>query len=107
MGIRQKPMKSLDEQLDRRINEFAVKPSPVSLSPVELDLGHNRISHGAAPIPVEAWVRYPETVIRARGVALEWTAKAVHIEWQAADGSTRRAWVWASAVTRIEQPHLP
>lgn len=101
MGIRQKPMKHLDEQLDRRITEFAVKPNPVSLTAEELDLEHNRVSHGEAPIPVEAWVRYPETTVRARGVALEWTPRAVHLEWVAADGATRRAWVWASAVERL------
>ncbi|GAA0990068.1 hypothetical protein GCM10009563_00270 [Subtercola frigoramans] len=54
------------------------------------------------PIRVKAWVRFPEAVIRADAEAFEWTDRAVHIRWTAADGAPRQAWVWASSVDRLQ-----
>lgn len=51
------------------------------------------------PIPVEAWVRFPETEIHVRGKAVAWSARAVWVEFILHDGSTHRA--WASTVERI------
>ncbi|PPG65125.1 hypothetical protein C5C31_14725 [Rathayibacter rathayi] len=60
-------------QIDRRIEEFA----------------HRGPSGG--------WIRYPATSVRVVALALAWTRRAVMVEWSE-DGSTRRLWVWASAV---------
>ena len=80
------------------VNEAATRPRPLSLS--EEELGDQTITKAETPIVVEAWVRFPEQAIRVRGTAVAWTARAVWVEFSMRDGSTKRAWVWASAVDR-------
>lgn len=83
---------------DAAVNEALIRPRPVSLSPAEV--GAERVPEAPECIPVEAWVRFPESAIRVQGRAVAWTARAVWVEFTLRDGSTHRAWVWASAVTR-------
>lgn len=104
MGTNRRYAHRVDEQMDRRVMEAAIRPSPISLSAEELDLERHPVPEGQRPVLVSAWVRYPETVIRASGVAVAWTDRAVLVRWTGADGSDREAWVWASAVQRREPP---
>ncbi len=83
---------------DAAVDEAIIRPRPVSLSPAEV--GAAKVPEAPEAIPVEAWVRFPESAIRVRGRAVAWTDRAVWIEFTLRDGSTHRAWVWASAVTR-------
>jgi len=83
---------------DKTVNEFLIRPAPISLSPREV--GAERVDEVEQPVPVRAWVRFPETAIRVEGRAVAWTDRAVWVEFTLRDGSTRRAWVWASAVDR-------
>lgn len=80
--------------------EVAVRPKPISLSDAEIDTADDPIVKASSPVPVRAWARYSEAVVRVRGEAIEWNSKAVHIQWTGSDGEKRDAWVWASAVAR-------
>lgn len=86
---------------DAALNEALTRPQPISLSAAEL--GNDEVKAPKAAIPVEAWVRFPESPIKIRGRAIAWTRRAVRVEWEMRDGSTRRAWVWASAVVRSKE----
>jgi hypothetical protein len=83
---------------DATLNEVLTRPRPISLSPDEL--GREPVTETDEPIPVEAWVRFPESAIRVQGRAVAWTARAVWVEFTMHSGATFRAWVWASAVDR-------
>ena len=87
--------------IDRRIEQVVTRPEPASLSDAELDKPNSKVTAATEPIPVRAWVRFPEAPIRATARALAWTDRAVLVEWETADRRTVRAWVWASAVERI------
>lgn len=82
---------------DAAINEALIRPQPISLS--EREVG-DRVTQAARPVDVSAWVRFPESPIRVEAEAVAWTDRAVLIEFTMRDGAKRRAWVWASAVTR-------
>lgn len=86
---------------DATLNEVLTRPRPVSLSAAEL--GSEPVREADAAIPVEAWVRFPESPVRVRGRAVAWTKRAVKVEWEMRDGATRAAWVWASAVVRVSK----
>jgi hypothetical protein len=86
---------------DAALNEVLTRPRPVSLSAAEL--GSDPVREADVSIPVEAWVRFPESPVHVRGRAVAWTRRAVKVEWEMRDGSTRAAWVWASAVSRISK----
>lgn len=82
------------------VNQALVRAAPISLSPAEI--GEDGVPPEVEnPIPVEAWVRFPETAIHVRGRAVAWSDRAVWVEFKMHDGSMHRAWVWASAVERI------
>lgn len=101
MGSNRRYADLVDELHRRRLEEVQVRPAPISLSADELDVEAHPIRAAPAAVPVRAWVRYPETVVDVRAEAFEWTDRAVHVRWQAPDGSPRSAWVRASAVRRI------
>lgn len=79
------------------LTEAVLRPRPISLS--EREVG-KEITPAESPVPVEAWVRFPESAVRLKGHAVAWTKRAVWVEFTLRDGSTTRAWVWASAVDR-------
>ncbi len=101
MGSNRRYGDRLGGDLDRRVEQLATRPQPISLTDRELDTDHARPHQPANPVRVRAWVRFPETPIHTVAWATAWTDRAVHIEWQDAEGRTMRAWVWASAVERI------
>lgn len=82
---------------DVAINEALVRPQPISLSKQEVG---DEITHAPTDVHVNAWVRFPETPIRVDARAVAWTKRTVCVEFTMCDGSTRRAWVWVSAVER-------
>lgn len=77
--------------IDAALDEVLTRPQPISLSAAEL---------GAEAVK-EAWVKFPESAVRVRGRTIAWTRRAVRVEWEMRDGATRRAWVWVSAVERV------
>jgi hypothetical protein len=83
---------------DAALNDVLTRPQPISLSAAEL--GKDAVKTPKVGIPVEAWVRFPESPVKVQGRAIAWTRRAVRVEWEMHDGSKRRAWVWASAVER-------
>ena len=101
VGTNRRYARQVGAQMDRRINQMVTRPQPISLSDLELDKDHQPVRTPSTPVPVWAWVRFPEAPIRASGRAIAWTDRAVLVEWEDADGRTYRAWVWASAVERI------
>lgn len=80
------------------VNEFLVRPRPISLSRDELD-GQDVVDVAAGGDVVNAWVRYPEVPVQVTGRVVAFTDRAVQIEYQQRDGATHRVWVWSGAVT--------
>lgn len=85
---------------DAAINEALIRPQPISLSDGEVG---DHVTQAARPVDVTAWVRFPESPVRVEARAIAWTDRAVLVEFTLRDGGQRRAWVWASAVTRRER----
>ena len=109
MGQSRRNSELFDELRRQRIEEIALRPTPVSLTPEELDVDEHPVkSPGEGQgIRVRAWVRYPEIVVDVAAEAFEWNDRAVHVRWTAPDGGRRQAWVWANAVRRVEPPLTP
>jgi hypothetical protein len=100
MGTNKRYPSHVAAGIDRGIEQVVTRAQPISLTDDELDKDHQQLVQAPEPIPVRAWVRYPETSIRADGRAIAWTARAVCVEWDIVGGGVARAWVWASAVER-------
>lgn len=83
---------------DTVIVEAVTRPMPISLGKAEL--GEALVREAGEPVPIDAWVRFPETAVLVHGVAKAWTDRAVFVEWTMRNGATLHAWVWASAVKR-------
>ena len=107
MGTNRRYPSRVAAGIDRAIDHVMARPQPLSLSDEELDKEHSSVTAAKVPIPVKAWVRYPETAVRASGRALAWTNRAVFVEWDTPGGGVARAWVWASAVERQRPPTQP
>lgn len=100
MGSNKRYAEHYDKLMNKRITELAIKPTPISLSDAELDVGADPVVRPPRPVPARGWVRYHEAPIRIEGRVIAWTSRAVEIEWETAAGDTMQAWVWASAVER-------
>lgn len=85
-----------------RLNERRVKMrgEPQSLTDAELERDTQPLTRTPLAMPVRAWVRYEGGAIQVDAEAVAWTPRAVAIRWEALDGQTHKAWVWASAVER-------
>ncbi|GAA2074733.1 hypothetical protein GCM10009840_05490 [Pseudolysinimonas kribbensis] len=90
-----------DEIGRRQIEEMALRPQPLSLTPEEAGLAEHLLFRPAEPIRVRAWVRYPELVVYVLADASGWNDRSVELRWRAPDGSGREALVCASAVRRL------
>ncbi|WP_210506255.1 hypothetical protein [Naasia sp. SYSU D00057] len=95
MGKNQRYGSDLSEEA---ILEAILRPQPVSLT--RREVGEEIIVPETGAPLVRAWVRFPETSVELSGRAIAWTKKAVCVEFTLRDGQVRRAWVWASAVSR-------
>ncbi len=85
-----------------RVAEQGLDAVPVSLTAEELDAERYPVTQAQGPVWVRAWARFPERSVRVQARAVAWTARAVQLEWESAGGVMRRAWVWASAVDRLD-----
>jgi hypothetical protein len=79
------------------VAEVVTRPEPISLTHGEVG---EAIAELPEPIPVRAWVRFPESPVRVEGVATAATEDAVLVEFTMRDGRRRRVWVWRSAVKK-------
>ena len=89
------------QQIDPALNDLLTRPKPISLSSAELATDPAGVPETSEAVKVIAWVRYPETAVQVRGRAVAWTDRAVWVEFTTHAGATHRAWVWASAVSRL------
>ena len=80
------------------INDFIITPRPVGLSAEELE--GRPVAEGDTPVPVTAWVRYPQTADQVEGRVIAHTSRAVLVQYTAHGGATHLVWVWGSAVTK-------
>lgn len=78
------------------INEFLIRPAPVTLTPEEIGPGPVVEAPGET---VDVWLRFVEIRVQERAVVLAYTDRAVQVEVTRRDGSTYRVWVWRGAVT--------
>lgn len=87
-------------RIDNEIDEVVIRAKPIGLSPAELNLEEHPPVAAQQPVPVRAWVRFTEAVIRPECEAIAWTDRAVQVRWITHGGETMTTWVWASAVER-------
>lgn len=78
------------------INEFLIRPAPVTLTPEEI--GARPVQEGGGE-SVDVWLRFVEIRVQERAVVLAYTDRAVQVKATRRDGSTYRVWVWRGAVT--------
>lgn len=81
--------------------------TPVSLADRELELGRLPLTRTPRPVPVRAWVHYDSIALQVDAEVVAWTPRAVAIRWMTPQGAEHRAWVWASAVERVEERRSP
>jgi hypothetical protein len=80
------------------LNDFITRPTPVGLSQAELE--GRPVVEEETPVPVTAWVRYPETAVQVEGRVIAHTSRAVLVQYTTHGGATHSVWVWGSAVSR-------
>lgn len=84
----------------RRVNREAEQRALVPRSLTAAERGTDVRS--GPPVPVLAWVAYGEQPVRVMASVVEYTETAVHILWTGIGDEPRDAWVWSSAVERVE-----
>ena len=93
--------KRYGEGIEQQIEEAVIRPQPIGLTDAELDLAHHPITEAQTPIPVRAYLRFPEAVIRPECVVIAWTDRAVKLRVTMRNSTATDVWVWASAVERL------
>lgn len=101
MGTNRRYSDRADRNMALRAAEAAARPRPLGLTPLELDLSNNPVTEGSEAIPVQAWVTWQTQPVLTKAIALQWTPRAVQLEFKDSSGATYRTWVWASAVDRL------
>ncbi|WP_147305954.1 hypothetical protein [Subtercola boreus] len=71
---------------------------PETLTPFELDLDNELVTHDPKPKKARAWVRYNGRPMRVNVYVLAWTQHAARVRWVNADQDRQEAWVWQFAV---------
>jgi len=100
MGGQTRYQNDLAQRIEASADVSVTRPMPIGLTAAELDLDHNQVTTAPTPIPVRAFVRFHEAVIRPECEAIAWTARAVKVRVHMKSGATHETWVWASAVDR-------
>jgi hypothetical protein len=91
-----------DKRMDEKILERVMaEQQPSSLTKIELELDTQPLTRTPTPEAVRAWVRYGETAIKVDARLVAWTPRAVAVRWDT-PGGEHKAWLWSSAVERIE-----
>lgn len=101
MGGQTRYHDDLARRIERSADVAVTRPMPIGLTAAELDLEHNRVIEAPEPVPVRAFVRFHEAVIRPECEAIAWTARAVKVRVHMSTGATHEVWVWASADDRL------
>jgi hypothetical protein len=57
VGTNRRYAHRIDAHIERRIDQVAARPRPLSLTDAELDKDHHQVRVADSPIPVRAWVR--------------------------------------------------
>ncbi|EMY35003.1 hypothetical protein D477_006703 [Arthrobacter crystallopoietes BAB-32] len=91
------------EALARLAARYARRAKPVSLTLEELDFEHHPVTRVVPGVPVWAWIRFPGSAELVAGETFGWTLRAVQVCWTHG-GIRRTTWVWASAVSRRDDP---
>ncbi|RWZ52571.1 hypothetical protein ELQ90_01025 [Labedella phragmitis] len=60
MGTNKRYPSRVADDIAARVPQAVSRPRPVSLSDAKLDKENTRVTTAPEPIPVRAWVRYPE-----------------------------------------------
>ncbi|WP_440709744.1 hypothetical protein [Herbiconiux sp. YIM B11900] len=100
MGTNKRYAHRIDQQMDRRIEESAMRPKIESLPPAVTGIDHDKPVKAPEPIEVEAWVPISSGTVKIQARVVEWNTKAAHIEWRDSSGNERAAWVYLGAVKR-------
>lgn len=102
VGTNHRYADQIDRRMDERILERIAREGALqSLTDTELELDRLPMTKDPKPRPVLAWVRFGATATRVHAEAVAWTPRAVAIRFRVANRELR-AWVWASAVERVE-----
>lgn len=101
MGGQTRYENDLSGRIERAADVAVTRPQPIGLTPAELDIEHHPVIEARAPIPVRAFIRFHEAVIRPECEAIAWTDRAVRLRVRMQTGATHEVWVWASAVDRL------
>lgn len=101
MGGQARYEDDLGDRIERATDVAVTRPQPIGLTPAELDIEHHPVTQARSAIPVRAFIRFHEAVIRPQCEAVAWTDRAVRVRVRMQTGATHEVWVWASAVDRI------
>ena len=75
---------------------------PSSLTDIELELDRLPVTRTPVPEKVRVWVRYRDVAMRIEAELVAWTPRACAVRWRTLGGEEHRAWVWASAVEKLD-----
>ena len=107
MGTAKRYADKVDRQMNasiiRRIMESG---EPQTLGREELALDRLPLTKPPRPLPVRAWVRYPDGPLEVDAEAVAWTSRAVAVRWLAGEVA-HKAWVWSSAVSDNDEKSRP
>lgn len=101
MGGQTRYEADIANRIERAADVAVTRPQPIGLTPAELDIRHHPVTRARTAIPVRAFIRFHEAVIRPQCEAIAWTDRAVRIRVRMQTGYTHEVWVWASAVDRL------
>lgn len=101
MGGQTRYHDDLARRIERAADVAVTRPIPIGLTPAEVDIEHHPVTEAQQPVPVRAFVRFHEAVIRPECEAIAWTDRAVKVRVRMQSGAEHEVWVWASAVDRL------
>ena len=102
MGTNKRYANRVDRQQHDHVNEMIMRGStPASLTAPELELDRLPLTRTPVPERVKVWIHYRDAAIRIDADLVAWTPRACAVRWTTSGGEQHRAWVWASAVERL------
>lgn len=84
-------------KVNRELEELLSRPQPISLSEVELDGADQTAITPARPIPVLAFIRFPEQAVPIDAIVIRYTPRCLLIEYETRAGAVHQVWIWSSA----------
>jgi hypothetical protein len=104
MGGQSRYLDDKARRTERSVDVAVTRPQPIGLTKAELDVENHPVTEAQESVPVRAYVRFHEAVIRPQCEAIAWTDRAVKVRLHMSAGAVHEVWVWASAVDRLG-PH--